>query len=218
MPLCRAALTLCFALTAVPAHADLGFPDYVKFPPQIQINPDQTLVKEDLGEAEFATDTTGSVSATKRGRHYARWFLYKPAAGEPAPGYYNGTEERIYKAMQAVFAKSGWQLVFVNENKSTFAMRVTKDGKESWAAVTMDAPQAFVKLELVEVGGDEYNLKLSDARAGSVKLWLTQHGIDGGRLSSKGYGKTQPVADNNTDIGRAKNRRVELIKVGCRKP
>ncbi len=64
----------------------------MKFPPQIQINPDQNLVKEELGEAEFATDKTGSTMVNKRGAHYARWLLFRPATGEPAPGYYNGTE------------------------------------------------------------------------------------------------------------------------------
>ena len=65
------------------------------------------------------------------------------------------------------------------------------------------------------VGGDDYNLKLSDARAASVKGWFTQHGIDAARLASKGYGKTQPIADNGTDSGRAKNRRVEVVRQGC---
>ena len=66
------------------------------------------------------------------------------------------------------------------------------------------------------VGGDDYNQKLSEARAASVKQWLGSHGADAARLSSKGYGKTQPVADNGSDFGRAKNRRVELVKAGCR--
>jgi outer membrane protein OmpA-like peptidoglycan-associated protein len=67
------------------------------------------------------------------------------------------------------------------------------------------------------VGGDDYNQKLSQARAESVRQWLGVHGTDAARLSAKGYGKAQPVADNNSDFGRAKNRRVELVRVGCRK-
>lgn len=405
------------AVGIAPAAADLGFPDYVKFPPQIQVSPDQALVKEDLGEAEFPIDKSGSV-AIRRGAHFARWFVYKPAAGEPAAGYYNGTEERIFKAMLASLTKAGWQLVFVNEGKSNFSLRLAKDGKDIWAAVKMDAPQAQVNLEVIEVGtassklvlvppgatpekfsarddfpwlppypgamrkdagfsdgpldvtvpgttgepllvgggvsmrsyqgpatlsklqfigeyrealikagwrvlypvdakavndhaslvahytgngrdlwvklfyefgaslsysavdvgaedwaaqfakdcrlplygvffdfnkanlkpesesvlgkaaallksstgfnaevqghtdnvgGDDYNLKLSDARAAAVRAWLVQHGIEASRLASKGYGKTQPVADNNSDQGRARNRRVELVKLGCKK-
>jgi outer membrane protein OmpA-like peptidoglycan-associated protein len=67
------------------------------------------------------------------------------------------------------------------------------------------------------VGGDDYNLKLSDARSKSVLTWLTQHGIKADRLSFKGYGKTRPVATNDTDEGRAKNRRVEIARPGCTK-
>lgn len=66
------------------------------------------------------------------------------------------------------------------------------------------------------VGTDAYNQTLSDARAHSVVGWLTQHGIAADRLTAKGYGKTVPVATNDTDEGRAKNRRVEVAKIGCK--
>jgi outer membrane protein OmpA-like peptidoglycan-associated protein len=53
-------------------------------------------------------------------------------------------------------------------------------------------------------------MKLSDERAASVKQYLVDHGIAAERLASKGYGETRPIADNNTDEGRALNRRVEI--------
>lgn len=59
-------------------------------------------------------------------------------------------------------------------------------------------------------GSDAYNMKLSDARALSVKEYLVNHGIDEFRLSSKGYGESRPVASNATRAGRAQNRRVEI--------
>jgi outer membrane protein OmpA-like peptidoglycan-associated protein len=65
------------------------------------------------------------------------------------------------------------------------------------------------------VGSDDYNQKLSEARARSVLTWLTQKGVAAGRLSFKGYGKTLPVAGNETDDGRARNRRVEIARPGC---
>lgn len=67
------------------------------------------------------------------------------------------------------------------------------------------------------VGSDEYNQSLSDARAKSVLDWIIQHGVAADRLSFKGYGKTHPVASNETDEGRARNRRVEIAKPGCTK-
>jgi len=406
--------TLLFASLA---HADLGFPDYVKFPPQIVVNPDQRLIKEDVAEAEFESTSAGSPKLTRRGRHYFRWYYYRPAAGEQKPGFYNGTEERIYKAVSAALMTAGWQLIHLADNKDVAVWRTNREGRDLWLRMAADAPQAQVSFTLIEagasanvlahlppaakpevfsdrdpipyltawpgstlkaagrasgpldvtvafrgnneapvagqstiyrhyqgpsnlsalqftrdnrealvkagwtvlypsesdtaaglivarylkngrdiwarldyeygaslaytvadnasddwaaklnaecrlrlygvtfdfnkatlrpeseailsraatilkqaagfavevqghtdnVGGDDYNQKLSEARAASVRQWLASHGVDGGRLSSKGYGKTQPVADNGSDFGRAQNRRVELVKAGCRR-
>jgi len=65
------------------------------------------------------------------------------------------------------------------------------------------------------VGNDAYNQKLSDARAASIVAWLGGKGVAANRLSARGYGMKMPIADNGTDEGRAKNRRVELRKQGC---
>ncbi len=54
------------------------------------------------------------------------------------------------------------------------------------------------------------NLKLSNDRSKSVVQYLIAHGINGTRLSSKGFGATEPLADNNTEEGRARNRRTEM--------
>ena len=59
-------------------------------------------------------------------------------------------------------------------------------------------------------GSDEYNMKLSQRRAEAVRSYLVSKGIASDRLSAKGYGESQPVADNATDEGRFQNRRVEL--------
>jgi OOP family OmpA-OmpF porin len=63
-----------------------------------------------------------------------------------------------------------------------------------------------------EVGSDDYNMRLSQQRAESVvKALVTDFGIDPSRLSAKGYGKTKPIADNSTDEGRQKNRRINAV-------
>lgn len=59
-------------------------------------------------------------------------------------------------------------------------------------------------------GTDDYNLKLSMRRAAAVKAFLVQEGVAESRLSTRGLGESQPVASNDTDDGRAQNRRVEL--------
>lgn len=65
------------------------------------------------------------------------------------------------------------------------------------------------------VGGAEANLDLSRRRADAVKRWLVErHGIAEVRLTTAGYGLTRPIADNSSEEGRARNRRVELVKKG----
>ena len=57
---------------------------------------------------------------------------------------------------------------------------------------------------------DAYNLALSEARAESVVKWMNEKGIAAGRFTSIGYGETKPLADNNTNEGKALNRRIEI--------
>ncbi|HUG24671.1 outer membrane protein OmpA [Piscinibacter sp.] len=66
------------------------------------------------------------------------------------------------------------------------------------------------------VGGDAYNQKLSIKRADAVKNYLTSKGVEKNRVYTEGKGEKQPVADNKTAEGRAKNRRVEIEVVGTR--
>jgi OOP family OmpA-OmpF porin len=82
------------------------------------------------------------------------------------------------------------------------------------AAMLKSAPD--LKLEIGghtdNVGGAAANQKLSEDRAKAVMAALVKQGVGAGRLTAKGYGQTAPVADNRSEDGRAKNRRVELTK------
>ena len=82
------------------------------------------------------------------------------------------------------------------------------------SAVKTLQKRSDIKVEVAahtdSMGQAAYNLDLSNRRAASVMDYLVAHGIKASRLSAKGYGETQPRADNGTAAGRAKNRRVEL--------
>jgi OOP family OmpA-OmpF porin len=67
------------------------------------------------------------------------------------------------------------------------------------------------------IGSDAYNQKLSVRRAESVKAYLVSKGIEANRIYTEGKGEKQPVADNKTREGRAKNRRVEIEVIGTRR-
>jgi outer membrane protein OmpA-like peptidoglycan-associated protein len=64
------------------------------------------------------------------------------------------------------------------------------------------------------VGGDDYNQRLSERRGDAVRDYLTQQGVATSSVTAKGFGKTQPVASNDTAQGRQQNRRVELVISG----
>ncbi|MEY3875771.1 MAG: hypothetical protein RIR50_942 [Pseudomonadota bacterium] len=67
------------------------------------------------------------------------------------------------------------------------------------------------------IGTDAYNQKLSIRRAEAVKKYLVSQGIEAKRIYVEGKGESQPVADNKTKEGRAKNRRVQIEAIGTRK-
>src|SRR5262249_36599556 len=64
------------------------------------------------------------------------------------------------------------------------------------------------------VGGDEFNQQLSEKRAAAVRDFLVQQGISINSVVARGYGKTMPVASNDTASGRQLNRRVEMVVSG----
>ncbi len=80
-----------------------------------------------------------------------------------------------------------------------------------------DAPEAEVTVlgHTDAVGSDTYNIDLSRRRALHVLRALVDQGLDPGRLSAIAIGKRQPIADNGSAVGRARNRRVEFLISGC---
>jgi outer membrane protein OmpA-like peptidoglycan-associated protein len=65
------------------------------------------------------------------------------------------------------------------------------------------------------IGSDEYNQKLSEERADAVSEYLVSQSVQQANISAQGYGKSDPIADNSTNAGRAQNRRVQLVVSGA---
>jgi large repetitive protein len=87
---------------------------------------------------------------------------------------------------------------------------------DSFAGFLLAVPSARGEIEghTDNVGSEAYNMRLSLSRAESVRAYVTGKGVDASRLSSRGYGSSQPVADNQTEAGRAQNRRVVFTRIG----
>jgi outer membrane protein OmpA-like peptidoglycan-associated protein len=84
------------------------------------------------------------------------------------------------------------------------------------SGIVLAYPSLHVAIEghTDSVGSDEYNQQLSERRAQAVRDYFVQQGINSNAVEAKGYGKTEPIASNDTADGRQQNRRVELILSG----
>jgi outer membrane protein OmpA-like peptidoglycan-associated protein len=93
------------------------------------------------------------------------------------------------------------------------------DAREKLAKVSgilLAYPNLKVQVEgyTDNVGGDQYNLTLSQQRADAVRAYLVSQGVSPDNVTSTGYGMSNPVADNATAAGRAQNRRVNMVVSG----
>ena len=108
--------------------------------------------------------------------------------------------------------------ITMNESIVTFAFdssdltALAKTNLDKLTKVLVDNPDTNITIygHTDSKGADDYNQKLSERRANSVKSYLISKGIAASRLFASGEGESMPVASNDTEAGRAKNRRVEF--------
>lgn len=111
--------------------------------------------------------------------------------------------------------KEGFITLYVNFDTGQSTIKPDSAKTLDDAATVLKAAstlQILVGGHTDNVGTAAANLKLSEDRAKAVMAVLVQRGIAATRLTAQGFGQTQPIADNRTEDGRAKNRRVELVK------
>lgn len=124
--------------------------------------------------------------------------------------------DSLYQELANKASSVGKHLNFDNVNFATNSAVVPKDYQTKLDDIAK-VLKAFPKVALLieghtdNVGNAAKNLKLSDARAAAVRAYLVSHGIEAARLATKGFGATKPTADNTTEQGRAKNRRIEAV-------
>ncbi len=120
---------------------------------------------------------------------------------EPAPAVVAPVAEKLEFAADAFF----------DHDKSI----VKKEGKEKLSKLASDISGLDVEVIVCvghtdSTGTEAYNQKLSERRANAVKSYLVSQGVDGEKIVTEGKGELQPIANNATKEGRAKNRRVEI--------
>jgi len=135
----------------------------------------------------------------------------------------NAVRERLRSQLNSVLATSeSARGLIVNMSDVLFdtGKYTLKPNTQISLAKVAGILQAYPGLKLqVEgytdsVGSDEYNQKLSENRADAVRNFLLTQGVQQDNITSTGYGKAKPVADNSTSAGRAQNRRVQLVVSG----
>ncbi len=116
--------------------------------------------------------------------------------------------ERVGDGIKVTMNESIVNFAFDSSNLSETA----KTNLDKLAQVLIDNPDTNINIYgyTDSKGADAYNLKLSDRRAAAVKSYLATKGVSGSRTFTMGMGEQDPVATNDTDEGRAKNRRVEF--------
>ncbi len=128
---------------------------------------------------------------------------------EAGPASSNGCPEPTAEVITELNEYS--KTVLFDLNKAT----IRKESEEALQSIVDIMNEYSTTIFHVEghtdsTGSDAYNMKLSKERAASVAKWLEEHGVPSKRLTSEGYGETQPIATNSTAKGRQENRRVEI--------
>lgn len=116
--------------------------------------------------------------------------------------------ERVNEGIKVTMSENMVNFAFDSSNLQSEA----QNNLDKLAQVLANNPDTNINVYgyTDSTGADAYNLRLSDRRAAAVKSYLVSRGISSSRIFTEGMGESNPVASNDTDAGRAQNRRVEF--------
>ncbi|MEM9072052.1 MAG: OmpA family protein [Myxococcota bacterium] len=132
---------------------------------------------------------------------------------EPGPADENGCP-RVYQNVQVTQTEIRiTQKVHFAFNRATI-LRDSFELLNTVAQVLRDFPEVTVEIQghTDSRGSDRYNQRLSNQRAEAVRDYLLRQGIEPSRMTARGYGESRPIESNNTNAGRAANRRVQFVR------
>mgnify|MGYP001089366281 CR=1 FL=1 len=111
-----------------------------------------------------------------------------------------------------VGAKTRLNNILFNTNSADLT-KLSTAMLDNFAEYLMENPKIQIRIEghTDNIADANFNIKLSKKRAQKVYRYLIKKGIKRTRMNYEGYGETKPIADNNTEKGRAKNRRTEFV-------
>lgn len=159
-------------------------------------------------------------SATPTRKNYDRFYVGSKTADaighcKHLPGL-DGSNDAVKDAIEQDLQDVGKTILHgINFDFDSDAIRAdSRPTLDKVAAILKDKPEWSFSVEghTDNIGGAAFNQQLSERRAAAVVAYLTQAGIAAGRLTSSGHGFTRPLAPNDSEVERAQNRRVELVR------
>ena len=200
------------AIKAAGGTVEGSYPEWCKF-----------RLDESFKLGNSCTESGTTLKLTKNGKE--TW-VFVDASASAKTGYKEGyilymlereamAQDIVANELLDKINKDGMVALYLNFDTGSANLQASSSSQiDQIAAMLKSAPTLNIEVggHTDNVGDGAANQKLSEARAAAVAKALTARGIAASRLTPKGYGATTPVADNRTEDGRAKNRRVELVK------
>lgn len=189
---------------------------------QIRRNHSNAVTKSG-GRVVFEDDENIVLTAAGRAGGEVWIHVWNTGVGDDTGGYKLTIVEReamkqalVASDMLSALNSVGRVALYINFDTGKASIRPESQAAVGQIAAMMkETPGLRISVEghTDDVGDPKGNQALSEQRARAVVGAIVQQGVDAGRLTAAGYGQTKPVADNKTEEGRAKNRRVELVKL-----